>query len=451
MQVGEPAAAGTGGGAAARKEWEAVVIEITFKTDITSARDRAAIAAPHWKEGEDPTDSWPLATTLGLGSGPFSKKAATYLVKAGEGPKAVAVKVRVTKCINVSGTGTLKGVIGSLEIEGSCPLAAGEHTVSAQIKEMPENISYFHGLLNWRMEASDFGQMAMNGTLIELFFVLRTPDSGYRPGVWVEALRIVCLRGPVTGIGRSEDIRAVGNIARYCHTHHGMKYDVVEGGAVFATGQRQGKYKLWNYINKATNVVNCYDQAGAVQALSGCLGIRPTWIFLEPFGFIHETNLVGWGLCNNPFFGGNVALQIVGKNVATRTEFGNHAFIEYGSVEPSLGAAIGIGAVAGAVGGGVIGAIVGGGVGALVGVLVGAAVGALIGAAVALAAESGGYILDACAGPHLGTESRTQYVAGSIDITTTLYGTPIGNGYNHIARPGTAADMEVCAGVGALI
>jgi hypothetical protein len=443
MQVGEPAAAGAGGGAAQRKEWEALVIEITFKTDITSARDRAAIAPPHWKEGEDPTDSWPLASTLGLGSGPFSKKAATYKVKAAGGPKDVEVKVRVTKCVNVSGTGTLKGVIGSLEIEGSCPLAAGEHTVSAQIKEMPESISYFHGLLNWRMEASDFGQMAMNGTLIELFFVLATPDAAYSPGVWVESLRIVCLRGPVTGIGKSEDLRAVGNITRYCHTHHGMQYDVYRGAPKFASSQLGGTYSLWNYINKASTIVNCYDQAGAVQSLSGSLGIRPTWIYLQPFGYIRETNLVGWGQCNSPFFRGNTALQVVALNDPGRTAFGNHAFIEHGTVGPSLGAAIGVGAVAGAVGGGVIGAIAGGGVGALVGVLAGALVGALIGAAVALAAESGGYILDACAGPHLGTESRSQYIAAGIDTTASLY--PTGHG------PGAPSNMLVCAGVTSIV
>ena len=438
MQVGEPAAAGTGGGAAARKEWEAVVIEITFKTDITSARDRAAIAPPHWKEGEDPTDSWPLATTLGLGSGPFSKKAATYLVKDGGGPRAVEVKIRVTKCINVSGTGTLKGVIGSLEIEGSCELAAGEHTVAATIKEMPENIAYFHGLLNWRMEASDFGQMALNGTLIELFFVLATPTPKYTPGVWVEALRLVCLRGPVTGIGKSEDVRAVGSITRYCHTDHGMRYDTFSGGPKFGVGGHGGHFQLWDYMHKARTTVNCYDQAGAVQSLSGCLGILPTWIYMDPYGFIQQTNLIGVGACNNPFFDNprNTRTPLTAQNDPRRSGFGNHAFIEHGSIGLSLGAAIGVSAGAGA------GVGVGVGVGALIGALAGAAVGAVIGAIVALRAESGGYILDACAGPHMGTESRSQYWAAAIDSTTTLYGT---------GHSGTVANMLPFAGVTSIV
>jgi hypothetical protein len=445
MQVGEPAAAGTGGGSATRTEWEALVIEITFKTDITSARDRSAIAPPHWKEGEDPTDSWPLASTLGLGSGPFSKKAATYKVKAAGGPTEVEVKVRVTKCVNVSGTGALKGVIGSLEIHGSCPLAAGEHTVTAHIQEMPENITYFHGMLNWRMEASPFGQMAMNGTLIELFFVLATPDSKYTPGVWVEALRLVCLRGPVTGVGVKEDVRAVGSITRYCHTDHKMRYDTVEGGPKFGVGGRGGDFQLWDYLHRARTTVNCYDQAGAVQSLSGCLGIFPTWIYMDPYGFIQQTNLVGVpGGCNNPFFDDwrNTRTPLTAQNDPRRSGFGNHAFIEHGSIGPSLGAAIGVGAAAGAVGGGVIGAIAGAGVGALIGALAGATVGAVIGAIVALSAESGGYILDACAGPHMGTESRGQYWAAAIDSTTTLYGS---------GHSGTVANMLPFAGVTSIV
>jgi hypothetical protein len=65
-----------------------------------------------------------------------------------------------------------------------------------------------------------------------------------------------------------------------------------------------------------------------------------------------------------------------------------------------------------------------------------------VGATVALKAEGGGYMLDACAGPHMGTESRSQYVAAAIDTTTTLYGS--------LRRPGTVADMVACPGVKAI-
>jgi hypothetical protein len=49
------------------------------------------------------------------------------------------------------------------------------------------------------------------------------------------------------------------------------------------------------------STVNCYDQAGIVQ-LATCLGVpsdRIKWLFKEPFGYIKETNLVGWGNTNN--------------------------------------------------------------------------------------------------------------------------------------------------------
>jgi hypothetical protein len=346
MQVGEPAATAASSSNPPRKEWEAQVIEITFKTNITAARDKAAIAAPHWKEGEDPSDTWSLTSSLGLPDAPYSKKAAVYLVKAAGGPKDVEVKVRVTKCVNVSGTGKLKGAIGSLEIEGDCPLAAGEHTVAAQITEMPDAINHFRGQINWGVDADDIGCVSMNSSLVELFFVLAAPISAYTPGVWVEALRLVCLRGPVTGIEKKDEDRVVANVTRYSH------YGLSGSG---------GSFELSNYLAKASTTVNCYDQAGAVQTLSGAVGVTVVWIYLQPYGFINPTQLVGVGQCNNPFFSSNGSTAMVPSDDARRTAFGNHAFNEHTN------------------------------------------------------------IFDACAGPHVGTEARAAYVTAAIDATPALY------------------------------
>jgi hypothetical protein len=68
------------------------------------------------------------------------------------------------------------------------------------------------------------------------------------------------------------------------------------------------------------------------------------------------------GYCNNPFFSSNGTTRIVTRDHERRTLFGNHAFC-------------------------------------------------------ALA----GRILDACAGPHTGRETPTQYTAAAIDSGTTLY------------------------------
>jgi hypothetical protein len=110
---------------------------------------------------------------------------------------------------------------------------------------------------------------------------------------------------------------------------------------------------------------NCYDQAAALQALAGAVGIKLEWLFLDPFGFIKTTNLLGVGSCNNPFFKSNSTPKVIAQNNPNRTDFGNHAFCELNSK-----------------------------------------------------------IWDACAGPHVGTEDRQQYLTASIDPT------------NHLSHPG---------------
>ena len=105
------------------------------------------------------------------------------------------------------------------------------------------------------------------------------------------------------------------------------------------------------------------------------------WLFLSPFGYIRPTNLVGVGLCNNPFFRKNGSSQLVDRYSDERTAFGNHAF----------------------------------------------------------AVTYGGNIVDACAKPHLATESVPEYLADSIDDARSLYG----GGF----RPGRPKDVRPHLGV----
>ncbi|MEN6464466.1 MAG: hypothetical protein ABFD62_04725, partial [Syntrophaceae bacterium] len=120
-------------------------------------------------------------------------------------------------------------------------------------------------------------------------------------------------------------------------------------------------FRLEDYLKQADEFANCYDQAAAIQALSGAIGVKLQWIFMNTFGFINTTNLLGYGDCNNPFFDMDGTEQTIDKNDRNRTAFGNHAFC-------------------------------------------------------ALREK----VQDACAGPHSG-RSKTVYVTMSIDTTTILY------------------------------
>ena len=134
---------------------------------------------------------------------------------------------------------------------------------------------------------------------------------------------------------------------------------------------------------KLSTRCNCYDQAAAVQSLASAVGVASVWQFLKPFGFIRPTNLVGVGLCNNPFFGRYEPLKLVAPDSDRRTAFGNHAF------------------------------------------------------AVTLDSK----VVDACAKPHLGTETVPEYLIDSIDDDPSLY--------RHYVRfrPGRPTDVRPMLGV----
>ena len=185
-------------------------------------------------------------------------------------------------------------------------------------------------------------------------------------------------------------------VTEYCHTEHGMTYDTVEGRSWFIITNTAspvpqnfgGVFCLHDYIKKershtrrimlSFNTLNCYDSAGAVQTLCGALGVETLWVYQQPFGYINETNLVGVGNCNNPFFTGAGNTPIVSNTDPNRTGFGNHAFIAVGTKADHV-------------------------------------------------------IRDACAGPHIQNENLREYLSKSIDIEYTslgssTYGPPDING-----------------------
>ena len=130
----------------------------------------------------------------------------------------------------------------------------------------------------------------------------------------------------------------------YLHSGHGLTYDV--GVATNANaGAGRPKYmsrtaggiefRLTEYMNKTSlrhntsgNVVNCYDQASGVTALARLLGVNAHCRFMTPFGYINPSDLVGEGLCNNPFYPlyNNEKLTGVDLVAPDRSRFRNHMF-----------------------------------------------------------------------------------------------------------------------------
>lgn len=108
--------------------------------------------------------------------------------------------------------------------------------------------------------------------------------------------------------------------------YHGAPYYTSEG----ANGVLNFAAARW-LAGTSTNLCNCYDCAGAVwyyASLDGD-GTATRYTFLQPFGYLAQTSLKQRGQVNNPFYGATGGPQIIGETDAARTAFRNHAFVQY--------------------------------------------------------------------------------------------------------------------------
>ncbi|PXY94014.1 hypothetical protein DKK76_11450, partial [Frischella perrara] len=211
---------------------------------------------------------------------------------------------------------------------------------------------------------------------LEAFVLYEEPASFYQSGVWSEALRFLFEKTNINNDSQEEE--SLEKITQYLHSQHGVRYDIVKGTPYFADLlSDKFSFSLMRYLKKKTNfeikntglpdiygrtdikrvklqrqvsftdfnIVNCYDQAAAINVLAGALGIKTEFLFIEPFGYIKETKLVGIDdsfdfiptsppdECNNPFFADpyNSPLRIVNgfedinHDNLPRSGFGNHA------------------------------------------------------------------------------------------------------------------------------
>lgn len=357
------------------------MLEVTWQSGIDVARERKKVVGPHWKKGEDvKEENEPGHQKYPSGS----KRPGYYLVKSKAGNAILVVKIEIKKSHNQEATGILTGSLGTLRFEGACPTTVGVHFVGLVIINIPDSLAHYEGDVTWSLATSKLSIPLESKTRLELFIGLDKPAGFFKEGAWVEALRLLFRSAKISGV--KDTSRAAEVVTHYCHSKHGMRYEAWSGEAQFGGEDMGGTFLLMKYLNWsrhplttpniygdfANNVVNCYDQAAAVQSLCGAIGVKIVWVFYNPFGYIKTTNLVGVGNTNSPFFKGKgpKAQPIVDRNDRNRTAFSNHAFLQVG--------------------------------------------------------DRSGNILDACAGPHLGKEDMRQYIKNTIDAEACLASSDFG-------------------------
>jgi len=316
------------------KYLKAKIIEVSFNKTYLSCRAKTVIDAPHWPAGTP--------------DGYLQSKKAAVLQMGEENICTAKVKVQVDSK-GLSGNGALTGTLGNLIFEGEIPLGSGNHEVTVTLKKTPDSLTWDKGEMVWEIDTNEFGAIA-GTTLVELFFVYDDPARMKffkEDGVWVEALRFIFDKGKLEGTQKVTD--GLRKVTKCCFELPYHQYEIKRGRAKF--GGASGEFLLTDYMKSTDEEVNCYDQTYAVITFSGALGQAVDGLFLQPFGFLKYTNLVGRGPCNNPFpyskYRDELAnLSILRKLVARkklskedflvvdvkdkcRSGFGNHMFCEF--------------------------------------------------------------------------------------------------------------------------
>lgn len=357
-QIGESVSIGLPSPEDQEKKLEAEIKTIKHKNGFTTANNKTKVTG----------NNWPAPLYMGVYS-------SAPIVAEIDEQLTLELSVEV-KSENLSGNGKLLTIFQGLEFEGSIPLSPGTHTVEVTLKNPPNGLKWHRGNCTWGIEG-DSKSVTATTTFLEIFFVFSDPstfDFFNSIGVWAEALRFL-FNNNSAFIAEANQHDAVVTVTRTCFGIRYHKYEISRGAPSY--GGASGTFMLNKYMSPTQGNVNCYDQSYAVTVFSGALGVDTPGLFLQPFGYINTTNLVGWGRCNNPFpakkYLSDISVGVTGKrpedylhvgiNDSDRSGFGNHMFCEYA-----------------------------------------------------------GHIFDACAGSYNGVGNRSAYITAVIDSTTKLAG-----------------------------
>ena len=191
------------------------------------------------------------------------------------------------------------------------------------------------------------GLVAANGPSVA-YSILDAPVAPWTDAVltnqnaWTSALDFVITNACE---GATTETNALAELTQFLFSGHGLVYDIKGGWPNYCTSSHGGIFRLSKYIAKtgtgspshpmSGNEVDCYDQASAITALGRLIGVNVLYRHMPSFGYVNETDLIGIGRCNNPFYPlSSSLLPIAGSDdvYPARLPFGNHSFAEYNAL-----------------------------------------------------------------------------------------------------------------------
>lgn len=277
--------------------------------------------------------------------------------------------------INVELLGTSLKAFSNDDTNGKSILFSGiimntNEPITLNTTTIPHGFSYLpNNILYYEIELENGEVIPLGSSPIEIYRVnlKHFPTMLSKKGIPVEALRQLANTSSKIDTSSSAQL---ANLVNSVFSYTPPRYNVINGAPSFITvnGSWNNITLHYNaYLNanyQPNSMLNCYDTASMLQYLILMDNQKALYSFMEPFGYLTATPLIGRGQCNNPFYGGSGGYPVVNQMDPTRTAFGNHAFVYINGLNT---------------------------------------------------------VADACAGPHTGGETAQQYVTSAVD---TIYPQP---------------------------
>jgi hypothetical protein len=196
----------------------------------------------------------------------------------------------------------------------------------------------------------------------------------YRKGVPVNVLdqmsKIFTATAPIVSNQKvGAPMVDVDVIVAAAHDYTPPNYDTVRGAPYFGIYDNRNAitFHLTAYThahdNSPDSILNCYDCAAFLQILLSHYTHASHYCYMNPFGYMSLTDLIGRGQCNNPFYDGNGTTAVIASAAPNRTGFGNHAFLRL---------------------------------------------------------DADNHIVDSCSGPHIGNEDIDDYILAAVDTNHVM-------------------------------
>lgn len=218
--------------------------------------------------------------------------------------------------------------------------------VSLFLNVTPYGFLFFDQTLLWKFEDRKSGLVVDETQIpVRLCFIPQRPDDankGVQSEIIMHLHKVLSANCGEIGVSEGDKLQRAkcetkDNVAQIIHwmfsVISNLIYDSTNGNSSYSNMDYSARTVLLEYsqiLAGSRPSCNCYDMAAFLQyQLLYSVGINVKFAFLEPFGYLRITDLIGQGQCNNPFFNNPLysRSKVVSATDNRRSSFGNHAFV----------------------------------------------------------------------------------------------------------------------------